>query len=146
MQMPSGLCSQGRVGVLPYTYLYNCVVNIGIKHLPKCTRSRMAQGSTKKSRNKKMIYMYTHHNDAMTSALEIQYCVVCASHSFVMMSECLFSCFSTFWCFLGPFLDLILLVYLVHTVFVWSPCPMVSWCHNLTLTITTYTGIYVHVM
>ena len=29
---------------------------------------------------------YTHHNDAMTSALEIQYYIVCTSHGIVVMS------------------------------------------------------------
>ena len=39
---------------------------LDVKTFPKCLSFGMAQGSTKKSRNKKMAY--THHNDAMTSA------------------------------------------------------------------------------
>ena len=47
----------------------------------------MAQGSTKKSRNKKMAY--THHNNAMTSAhntIQRVWCISNISHGIVMMS------------------------------------------------------------
>ena len=44
----------------------------------------MAQGSTKKSSNKKMAY--THHNDAMTSAHNTIQHLWCISHGIVMMS------------------------------------------------------------
>ena len=43
------------------------------------------QGSTKKSRNKKITL--AHHDDAITSAQEICYYVVCTSHGIVMMSQ-----------------------------------------------------------
>ena len=41
------------------------VYSLDVKTFPKCLSLGMAQGSTKKSRNKKMAY--THHNDAMTN-------------------------------------------------------------------------------
>ena len=65
----------------------------------------MAQGSTKKSRNKKMAS--TYHNDAMTSVHSNTVPLVHYSHGIVMMSvNKAFSGLLTFWCFLGPFLDL----------------------------------------
>ena len=46
----------------------------------ECPNSRKHQ----KSRNKKITL--THHDDAVTSAQEIRYYVVCTSHGIVMMS------------------------------------------------------------
>ena len=56
---------------------------IDVKTFPKCLSLEMAQGSTKNSRNKKMAY--THHNDAMTIAHNIQH-QWCISHGIVIMS------------------------------------------------------------
>ena len=57
---------------------------LDVKTFPKCLSLGMAQGSTKKSRNKKMAY--THHNDAMTSAHNTIQHLWCISHGIVMMS------------------------------------------------------------
>ena len=54
------------------------------KNISKMLSLGMAQGSTKKSRNKKMAY--THHNDAMTSAHNTIQHLWCISHGIVMMS------------------------------------------------------------
>ena len=56
---------------------------LDVKTFPKCLSLGMAQGSTKKSRNKKMAY--THHNDAMTSAHNTIQHLWCISHGIVMM-------------------------------------------------------------
>ena len=57
---------------------------LDVKTFPKCLSLGMAQGSTKKSRNKKMAY--THHNDAMTSAHNTIQHLWCISHGIVMIS------------------------------------------------------------
>ena len=65
-----------------YIYMYNIILDV--KTFPKWLSLGMAQGSTKKSRNKKMAY--THHNDAMTSAHNTIQNLWCISHGIVMMS------------------------------------------------------------
>ena len=64
-------------------FLPPLITLLDIKTL-KCLSLGMAQGSTKKSRNKKMAY--THHNDAMTSAHNTIQHLWCISHGIVMMS------------------------------------------------------------
>ena len=64
--------------------LYLTIIQLDVKTFPKCLSLGMAQGSTKKSRNKKMAY--THHNDAMTSAHNTIQHLWCISHGIVMMS------------------------------------------------------------
>ena len=55
------------------------------KNISKLFKSiGLAQGSTKKSRNKKMAY--THNNDAMTSAHNTIQHLWCISHGIVFMS------------------------------------------------------------
>ena len=57
---------------------------LDVKTFPKCLSLGMAQGSTKKSINKKMAY--THHYNAMTSVHNTIQHLWCISHGIVMMS------------------------------------------------------------
>ena len=66
-----------------YPQCMSPLILLDVKTL-KCLSLGMAQGSTKKSRNKKMAY--THHNDAMTSAHNTIQHLWCISHGIVMMS------------------------------------------------------------
>ena len=57
----------GASAASPYLVISTSTLSVlYVKTFPKCLSLGMAQGSTKKSRNKKMAYI--HHNDAMTSA------------------------------------------------------------------------------